>query len=203
MICLPLSLEQKNKKGAGLYMRRSRALKIGFDLAILFCVVGLSFLLIYQGNPSLWAQVIIIIFGLFAAADLIALLGARNSVKEFQTSPGSDSLKTDQLVLLDERDKPLKSWDLAGRTALIIGKKNDNEDVDVDLTECEYNTFIDELHGVLNYCLDSWYLEDLGSKNGIKIKKVEDGGCYKVTNRPCKVSAGDVIYVANTRLLLT
>jgi len=196
-------LEQKNKKGAGLHMRRSRALKIGFDIAILISVVGLSFLLIYQGNPPLWAQVIIIIFGLFSAADLIALLGARNSVKEFQLSPGSDSLKTDQLVLLDERDKPLKSWDLAGRTALIIGKKNETEDVDVDLTECEYSTFIDELHGVLNYCLDSWYIEDLGSKNGIKIKKVEDGGCYKVTNRPCKVSAGDVIYVANTRLLLT
>lgn len=45
-------------------------------------------------------------------------------------------------MLLDEHDKPLKSWDLAGKTALIIGKKNDDEDVDVDLEDWEYSTFI-------------------------------------------------------------
>ncbi len=86
---------------------------------------------------------------------------------------------------------------------MIIGKKNDEEEVDVDLEDCEYSTFIDSQHAVLNFCLDSWYLEDLGSQNGVKIKKVEDGGCYQVTNRPCRLSAGDIIYIANTRLLLT
>lgn len=183
-------------------MGRKKALKITLDIVILACVVCISFLIIYQGSSPLWIQVLILLFGLLSAADLILLLGGRGSEKEYQRTP-THSLKVGQLVLLDERDKPLKSWDLSGRTALIIGKKNEQEDVDVDLTECEYGTFIDDLHGVLNYSLDSWYLEDLGSKNGIKIKKVEDGGCYKVTNRPCKVSAGDVIYVANTRLLLT
>lgn len=184
-------------------MGRKKALKIGFDIAILVSVACIIFLIIYRGGYPLWLKVLILLFGLSAAADLTLLLGGRGSVREYERTASPHSLKVGQLVLLDEHDKPLKSWDLAGRTALIIGKKNDQEDVDIDLTECEYGTFIDDLHGVLNYCLDSWYMEDLGSTNGIKIKKVEDGGCYKVTNRPCKVSAGDVIFVANTRLLLT
>ena len=40
-------------------------------------------------------------------------------------------------------------------------------------------------------------------ENGVQVKKVEDGGCYKVLNRPCRVTPGDIIYIANTRLLLS
>ena len=33
-------------------------------------------------------------------------------------------------------------------------------------------------------------MEDLGSQNGVKVGKVEDGECYRVIHRPCKVVAG-------------
>lgn len=76
-------------------------------------------------------------------------------------------------------------------------------ELDIDLSDCEYSSFIDFQHAVLNFCLDQWYVEDLGSQNGVKVGKVEDGECYRVIHRPCKVVAGDVLYIANTKLLLT
>lgn len=199
---MQLFLGEKNKEGAELLMERGRKLKIGFDGAILLSAVCISFILLFLDTQIIWIQVLIYLCGFLSAADLLFQLGTKDH-KKYKTSESYGEAKAGQLVLLDEHDKPLKSWDLAGKTALILGKKNDEEEVDVDLTECEYSTFINDQHAVLNFCLDSWYLEDLGSQNGVKIKKVEDGGCYQVTNRPCRVSAGDVIYLASTRLLLT
>lgn len=196
-----LSFEQKNKEGAELLMERSRKLKIGFDGAILISAVCISFILLIL-DTQIWIRILIYLCALISAVDLLIQLKSKNH-KIYKTSWNYEDTKAGQLVLLDEHDKPVRSWDLAGKTALILGKKNDREEVDVDLTECEYSTFINDQHAVLNFCLDSWYLEDLGSQNGVKIKKVEDGGCYQVTNRPCRVSAGDVIYLASTRLLLT
>ena len=105
--------------------------------------------------------------------------------------------------LLDEEGKPIKSWDLQGKISLIIGKAGRDQELDIDLSDCEYSSFIDFQHAVLNFCLDQWYVEDLGSQNGVKVGKVEDGECYRVIHRPCKVVAGDVLYIANTKLLLT
>ena len=104
---------------------------------------------------------------------------------------------------MDEQNKPIKSWELSGKISIVIGKKNEDEEVDVDLEDCEYSTFIDPQHAALNFCQNSWFVEDLNSQNGVQVKKVEDGVCYKVLNRPCRVMPGDIIYIANTKLLLT
>ena len=108
-----------------------------------------------------------------------------------------------ELVLLDEKDKPLKAWNLSGRTALIIGRKNQEEEVDIDLGDCEYSALIEPQHAVLNFSEERWYLEDISQENGVRIRKAEDGVNYRLTGRPCRVGAGDVIYIANTKLLLT
>ncbi len=108
-----------------------------------------------------------------------------------------------RLILLDQEGKPIKSWDLQGKVSQIIGKAGQDRELDIDLSDCEYSSFIDFQHAVLNFCLDQWYVEDLGSQNGVKVRKVEDGECYRVIHRPCKVVAGDILYIANTKLLLT
>lgn len=107
-----------------------------------------------------------------------------------------------ELILLDEHENPIKSWELTGKTAVVLGRRHKDADVDIDLSNSEFSALIDVQHAVLNYSLDNWYLEDLDSKNGIRIKKIEDGICYQVTqSRPCRISAGDVIYIAKTKLL--
>lgn len=92
---------------------------------------------------------------------------------------------------------------LAGKDFPDHRKAGRDQELDIDLSDCEYSSFIDFQHAVLNFCLDQWYVEDLGSQNGVKVGKVEDGECYRVIHRPCKVVAGDVLYIANTKLLLT
>lgn len=184
-------------------MNSNKKIKILLDLVIIVCTISLSVGLYYIVNNIKWLWIISGVVGFLAVLDLLfQLIGSRsNHMQKADNYINSD--KPNQLILLNEQEKPIKSWDLAGKTALIIGKKSEDEEIDVDLDDCEYSTFIDPQHAALNFCLDVWYLEDLGSQNGIKIKKVEDGACYIVSNRPCRLSVGDIIYIANTRLLFT
>jgi hypothetical protein len=189
-------------------MERNRIIKKGLDIAIFLCAVFLCLCFYYLDNGQAWMRTLMVIavgVGLLAMVDLVVQISSFKTPVDKAPINYLEASMARQLVLLDEHDKPLKSWELAGETALVIGKKcnHKDEDVDVDLNDCEYSTFIDCQHAVLNYCMDSWYLEDLNSKNGVKIKKVEDGGCYQVMNRPCRLTMGDIIYIANTRLLLT
>jgi pSer/pThr/pTyr-binding forkhead associated (FHA) protein len=61
---------------------------------------------------------------------------------------------------------------------------------------------IDIEHAVLNYADNHWYIEDLGSKNGVVLQKKADGRKYKLAaDQPCKLDQGDVIIVGLTKLL--
>jgi len=184
----------------------SKRVKIITDAVILVCSGGMA-LFLYLSRPE-WPW----LGGIFVALLLLAALAAADMVVQGGKKEGGNGRETPQgdmgvsrLILLDQQDKPVKEWELSGRTFAVIGRQvqDGEEEVDIDLGDCEYGTFIDPCHAVLNFCLDSWYIEDLGSRNGVKVRKVEDGACYKVLGRPCKISAGDILYIANTRLLLT
>lgn len=185
-------------------MKTGKKSKIAADSIILLCS-GILLVSVYRwGMDKKWIWVLMLILFLVmiaAIGDLVAQIRGKRIVEE-SVRP-SDDLIIQQLILLDDQNRPVKSWELSGKIAVVIGKKNEDEEVDVDLEDCEYSTFINPHHAVLNFCQDFWYIEDLGSQNGIKIKKVEDGVCYKVLNRPCKVMPGDIIFIANTKLLLT
>jgi pSer/pThr/pTyr-binding forkhead associated (FHA) protein len=61
---------------------------------------------------------------------------------------------------------------------------------------------IDIEHAVLYYADNHWYIEDLGSKNGVVLQKKVDDRKYKLAaDQPCKLDAGDVIIVGLTKLL--
>ena len=108
--------------------------------------------------------------------------------------------------LLNEQGNIMKSWDLYGKTSLIIGKdrKNQYNDVtlvDINLNDCAYATLIDVEHAVLNYSNGCWYIEDLYSKNGISIKKQTETRKYKLSpEQPYKLEKGDIIYLGLTEL---
>ena len=191
-------------------MEKSRKIKIAADVIMLFCGLILFIILRY----GLWdkEKSIMVEIGLFLCmvvilADLSIQFLIKAKISLSRTLEETGNIKTgmgiERLILLDEQNKPVKSWDMTGRTAMLIGRSGGEEDVDVDLEDCTYSSFIDFLHAVLNFAQDEWYVEDLGSQNGIKIRKVVDGECYKVMGRPCRVEAGDILYIANTRLLLS
>ena len=46
-------------------------------------------------------------------------------------------------------------------------------------------------------------MEDLGSTNGISVKKAGDGRTYKLSSdTPCRLERGDCLYIGLNRLLL-
>ncbi len=175
------------------------------DIGIIICLIIL--MLYTQLKLDAWWEWLIIIFliilSLITLLDLIYQFKPNSREKKYGLPSGQDN-RIRELILLDEDDKPIKSWDLTGRISLLIGRDNPEEPVDVDLQESEYSAFIDYQHAVLNYCMDSWFIEDLNSHNGIRIQKIDDGICYKIMQgRPCRVKPGDIIYVANTKLLIS
>lgn len=175
------------------------------DSGIVICATGLA---IYTAVwlESIWRWLlfgVLMVAAIIALNDLIDQFIPHKREKKYGRQEETDrSIR--ELILLDENEKPVKAWDLAGKVSLLIGRDNPQEPVDVDLEECEYSALIDEQHAVLNYCMDAWYVEDLNSLNGIRVRKISDGLCYRVMkNRPCRLEPGDLLFIANTKLLIT
>ena len=185
-------------------MEIRKNVKIAADIMIIICSNILLCCMYIRGMEE-WVfhalSFLLLFLTMIVAIDLVIQLRHRHT--GYAQEEEAVDMTIRQLILLDEQNKPIKSWDLSGKIAVVIGKRNKEEDVDVDLEDCEYSTFINPQHAALNFCHNFWYIEDLGSENGVQVKKVEDGGCYKVLNRPCRVTPGDIIYIANTRLLLS
>lgn len=190
-------------------MRREttgRRTKQILDVLILLCGMGAIYCIFKEaGTGRIMPAVLAVVAAGMAwvLCDLFWPVGGRAKEPVRDEPEAVRVHKIERLVLLDEAGKPIKSWDLHGKVSQIIGKAGQDQELDIDLSDCEYSSFIDFQHAVLNFCMDQWYIEDLGSQNGVKVRKVEDGECYKIIHRPCRVAAGDIIYIANTKLLLT
>ncbi len=185
--------------------------RIKRTLDILIFLVGIGVIYCTLKEMETWriapALIAVVAAGMaLALYDLIRSTNKKTAEISFiepDFVPGQDGHEIERLILLDEEGKPIKSWDLQGKVSQIIGKAGQDQELDIDLSDCEYSSFVDFQHAALNFCLDQWYVEDLGSQNGVKVRKVEDGECYRVIHRPCRVVSGDILYIANTKLLLT
>lgn len=155
---------------------------------------------IRYSEPLMWAT------GIAALLFLILMLRDREAVSE-TVGRGSRNLPTDagvitEMVLLSEEDTELTAWDMYGKTAMVVGRDVKENEVDIDLSKSPYASMVDIEHAVLNYSSESWYVEDLGSTNGLSVKKT-DGKIYKLSaDTPCRVERGDCLYVGLNRLLL-
>lgn len=108
-----------------------------------------------------------------------------------------------ELALLSEESQKIKTWFIHGMTAVIIGKSTLKTHADVDLKDTEYQSLIDPEHALLNYTKEGWFLEDNDSRNGVSIEKYTDRRRYYLSKRePVFVELGDIIYIANTKLLV-
>ncbi|MBG9943124.1 FHA domain-containing protein [Brevibacillus formosus] len=136
-------------------------------------------------------------FGLFLFGVIIVKFGSPD-----EPAPKKVDGVT-KLVLLDEEGESVKEWFIQGETSLLIGKSSAQNEVDIDLADAEYAALISKQHAVLNQASGDWFIEDIHSKNGTGIKQPNKRDKSKLEiEQPHKVKAGDIIYIANTRLLL-
>lgn len=187
----------------GVGMNRKRAI----DWAIV--LVSMSLLLIACVYPQHIRQHIplICLSGILAVIFLVMAIkdgrpDYRREIAGWEKESARTALAT-EIVLLSEEETELCIWDIYGKTAVVIGRDIKENQVDIDLSNSPYASMVDIEHAVMNYSLGSWYVEDLGSKNGIKVKKAMDGKTYQLSaDTPCKLECGDVLYVGLNRLLL-
>ncbi|HEX9061438.1 MAG TPA: FHA domain-containing protein, partial [Clostridia bacterium] len=58
-------------------------------------------------------------------------------------------------------------------------------------------------HAVLNLVENDWFVEDIGSVNGSGLKRMNDSSNIVIEQgEPYKIDTGDIIYIANTKLLV-
>lgn len=108
-----------------------------------------------------------------------------------------------KVVLVNEEGHTLLEWGLQSKTSLIIGKSSDKEPVDIDLSGSAVANMISKQHAVLNYTENGWFIDDIDSKNGTRVKKASQNAIMDVKLvGAIEVEAGDIIYIANTMLQL-
>lgn len=176
--------------------------KKNIDLAI--AVLSALIALVALHGPEVSGGLYI---ALFTGAVSIAFLALylKAAVKEQpvrENTPLAEGGVITELVLLNEEEKPIAAWDIFDKTALVIGKDIRENHVDINLNESVYASMIDIEHAVVNYAGSHWYIEDLGSRNGVVLQKKADGRKYKLAaDQPCKLEQGDVIIIGLTKLL--
>jgi hypothetical protein len=107
------------------------------------------------------------------------------------------------LILKDENGEIINKWNINESPSLLIGKKTKINEVDVDLSDATYSSLISREHAVMNNTGEKWYFEDIGSSNGSGIRRKVDGEKFKLeVAKPYQLNKGDMIYIANTKLLV-
>ena len=120
---------------------------------------------------------------------------------EIKTSTVKQFKRIQQISLIDENEKTIRTWELYGKVSMLIGKDIGENFVDIDLSQIPYSAMVEVEHAILNYADGNWYIEDLDSRNGISIKKAGEKKAYKLsTKEPCKLDFGDIILIGNCQL---
>jgi hypothetical protein len=120
-------------------------------------------------------------------------------VKKHETK--YDGIK--KLILRDDEGRNVKVWDIEAKTAVLIGKKTRDNEVDIDLSETDYATLVSQQHAVLNFSENFWYIEDLGSTNGSGVLRPKDNSKVRLElGKPFRLCSDDVIYISNLKILV-
>ena len=105
-----------------------------------------------------------------------------------------------ELVLLSEEDTVVKTWNILGKNSLVIGKKNKEEDIDIDLSDTYFSGTVSDIHAILNYVDGFWYIEDMQSKNGTQIKGCLENKLYNIKDGQSKLTKKDYIFIGLNKL---
>lgn len=183
----------RKKTAALLKDRKGNMMPLVVAVTICMLIIILTYMEQSRGRDTLTAVcgIVFLAFLLLAVMDSLPTKRKR----------GANGWGIQELLLLDEEGNEISAWHIGGKTSLLIGRDEHKENVDINLQNTEYGGMVDRQHAVLNYAAGQWYIEDLGSRNGVRIQDAKDGKLYQVSKEhPCRINAGDIIFIGNTRL---
>lgn len=142
----------------------------------------------------------ILMYGIFVACYLLAKLSIWEKSSDNRIAVKHDSVET--LALLSEQGTILREWRIVNRNGLIIGKSTEDSSVDVDLSKSPDAPYISRKHAVLNFASGDWFIEDLDSRNGVRVKKPGQESVNIKGTGPVLLERGDMIFIGNTVFVL-
>lgn len=169
--------------------------KTTLDTAIIIsCVTGIILSYVYL-ESVVERQISIGILSAAGALFVILLLRDAHQGRRPERYE-SKRKEISEILLLGEENNVTAAWDIYGRTSIVFGRDERENQVDINLKNTDYAGTIDGEHAVMNYTDGSWYIEDLESENGTRIQRGGEGRKYKVSSRePCRVEKNDIIYL--------
>ncbi|MFO7820367.1 MAG: FHA domain-containing protein [Halanaerobacter sp.] len=174
---------------------KKKWIKVVNFLIIVFAIGELTYLNLKYENQYLF-------FGSLALIGAVAVFFLVKRLKK-EKEDKVEYQAVEKLSLKDEEGKIIKEWNLKDKTALLVGKKEEANNVDVDLSAATYSSLISREHAVLNNAENKWYFEDLDSLNGSGIRRSHNNKKFKVSSgQPYKLNTGDTLYIANTKLII-
>lgn len=172
-------------------MNRRFVFDVSGIIAAILCVVIVGFL-----GRGLKGGYIFYMFSFLISGSLIYF--AVNDFS-FKKEKIQDTFLS-ELVLLSEEDTVVKTWNILGKNSLVIGKKNSEEDIDIDLSDTYFSGTVSDVHAILNYVDGSWYIEDMQSKNGTQIKGFLEDKLYNIKDGQSKLAKKDYIFIGLNKL---
>lgn len=173
-------------------MNRKQVAAITLDFVIAICAILCLFLL-YNNMQAGTARRIVTAAVILSIALLIIYETVCWNRPNKLIKKRNPTLST--LVLLGEDDRPIRIWDLTGKVGLLIGKGSGEDQVDIDLADTDFHTYIDPEHATLNYHSSGWWLQDTSSRNGVSILR-KGQELLPGHHAPAKLEPGDVICIA-------
>lgn len=169
--------------------------KTTLDIAILIsCLTGMILSYVYLDN-YIEKEISLLILGVTGALFFILAIKDRNKADDSEKY-GTRRKELSEIHLLGEEGNVTATWDIYGKTSIVFGKDERENQVDVNLKNTDYAGTVDGEHAVMNYFNGNWYIEDLDSENGTRLQRAGEGKKYRVSSRePCKVKKNDIIYL--------
>ena len=171
--------------------------------AIIGIISVIFMLAVFFGGLPLIAKILLTLLGAGIFCHSVLILYRALKTPNFQEPKKiiESPQVIDKVILLSKDGDEVFSWDLYGKTSAVIGKDSGDNLVDIDLSKNPYAAMIDVEHAVLNYTAGNWYVEDLGSRNGLEVQKVGQKKSYKLSStQPCKLDFGDIISIGMCKL---
>ena len=168
--------------------------KSTLDLAIaISCVTGIVLSYVYL-EKVLEKRISLAVLGMVGLFFLILTITDIVRISRYECHTKIKDIS--EIVLFGEDNNITDMWDIYGKTSIVFGKDEGENQVDVNLKNTDYAGTVDSEHAVMNYSNGSWYIEDLDSENGTRIQRGGGEKKYKVSSRePCKIEKGDIIYI--------
>ena len=182
-------------------MKVTRGVKCLLDSLLLIFTALFSYLF-WRARIEEHRETVFFFMGLLALIAFCCLIRDWRRRGPVKKAAKADRRGIYELALLNEQNDVLRTWTIQGLPSVVIGKSTPYTHADIDLRETAFAALVDTEHALLNYTGTGWYIEDNDSHNGIGIEK-PDGYKYRISKiEPCKIEKGDILYIANTRLLV-